>query len=126
MARCVEHRWRAGYLVVATFLVGCATWEPMQMSSLSASPALAREIRLHFQDGRILDLTAARVSGDSVVGLRGFGPSAPGDRVAVPTHDIVSLEARHLDTESNLFLAFGLLVLTVAAVALAVLRADHS
>ena len=111
-------------LVSLAFDAGCHSWRRKPIAPPEQVLAKSPDVRVTLADGRKLELSKARLSGDSIVGLVRFfnGRMAP---AGAPVDQIVRLEVREFSTGKTLLLAAGVTAVVVVAAALVASSGDY-
>ena len=105
-------------LISLTFGAGCHSWRRKPLTSHQQVLTKSPDVRVTLADGRKVELSKTRLSGDSIVGLVQFfnGKMAP---AGVPLDQVVRLEVREFSTGKTLLLAAGVTAVVVAVAAAA-------
>lgn len=108
-------RQRTGSLATAlavALFVGCSSFQRARTPGEGVARARSGEIRVNKVDGSIVPLVNASIVGDSLIGVS----PRTGDRIAIPTSAIASVEAKDIDAGRTALLGGGI-ILGLAAVA---------
>lgn len=112
-------RHRTGSLATAlavALFVGCSSFQRARTPGEGVARARSGEIRVNKVDGSVVPLVNASIVGDSLIGIS----PRTGDRIAIPTSAIASVDAKDIDAARTALLGGGIILglATVAVVAL--------